>query len=186
VRRPRAQVAIVGGAIALALLTLLFPPWRARAIRSTTRYAAVAGVAPALVIDTVEWGLSFEPLFGAPRAPMAAAEARRLAERARAGDLGARAELRRVLEPFEQRYNAPEVIRTGGELWRDSVLAVAGVPSVSSYDVTFSVDDRWLSARLVAIAAAASLLEYWRQRRRPVTRITPVTQRPKTFSGKPR
>ena len=171
-RRPRGWVAIVGSAIVLALLVVLFPPWRARAVRTTTRYAAVAGVAPAILIDTIGWGLSFEPLFAAPRAPMPATEMRRLSERAVAGDAGARAKLRGVMEPFERRYNAPEVIRTSGELWRDSVLAVARVPAVSSYDVTFSIDDRWLAARLIAIAAAASLLEYRRQRRRVVTRIT--------------
>lgn len=171
-RRPRGQVANIGGAIVLALVSVLFPPWRARAIRSTTRYAAVAGVAPATLIDTIGWGLAFEPLFAAPRAPMPAAEARRLAERAAAGDLGARAQLQRVMDPFERRYGAPEVIRTSGELWRDSVLAAAGVPAVSSYEVTFFIDDRWLAARLMAIAAAASLLEYRRRRRHRVTRVT--------------
>ena len=132
----------------------------------------MAGVAPATLIDTVTWGLSFEPLFAAPQAPMAAAELRRLSERAVAGDLGARAELRRVMDPFERKYNAPEVIRTSGEIWRDSVLAAAGVPAVSSYDVTFSIHDAWLAARLIAIAAVASLLEYRRQRRHRVIRIT--------------
>jgi hypothetical protein len=172
VRLARGQVAIIGGAIVLALLAVLFPPWRARVIRSTTRYAAVAGVAPAILIDTVAWSLSFEPLFVPPRAPILAAEQRRLAERAASGDTAARAQLRRVMEPFERRYNAPEVIRTSGELWRDSVLAVARVPAVSSYDASFFIDDWRLATRLMVIAAVAGLLEYRRRRRSWVTRIT--------------
>lgn len=167
-RQLNGRVAIVGGAVILAVLCLLFPPWRARAIRTTTRYAAVRGVEPATVLDTISWSLSFEPLFAPPRAPLSAMELRRLAERAASGDVGARTVLRRAMDPFEQKYNAPEVIRTSGELWRDSVLAAAGVPAASSYEANFWIDNRWLAARLVALVAIASLVDYRRRRRRRI------------------
>jgi len=149
----------------LAVLSVLFPPWRARAIRTTIRYAAVPGVAPATDVDTIIWNLSFEPLFSPPRSPLAAAEMNSLAVRAASGDARARASLRATMGAFEQRYHAPEIIRTNGELWRDSVLMSAGVPAVSSYAASFTLDDRWIAARLTAIAAIAVFLEWWRVRR---------------------
>lgn len=150
----------------VAALAVLYPPWSVRAIRTTTRYAAVAGVAPATVVDTVSWSLSFESIFSHPRAPLTGSEMSALAHRAMAGDQNARAELRRVMVPFEQRYRAPEVIRTSGEIWRDSVLAAAGIPAVSSYDASFSLDEPWIAARLLAIAVIALLLESRRVGRR--------------------
>lgn len=165
VRKPPGRIAIVAGALVLAFLCVLFPPWRARAIRTTTRYAAVPGVAPASITDTVVWALSFEPLFSPPRSPLTATEMNALAERAAHGEARARATLRETMDAFERRYHAPEIIRTGGELWRDSVLATAGVPAVSSYAASFTLDDRWIAARLIAIAALAALLERWRLRR---------------------
>lgn len=90
---------------------------------------------------------------------------RALAERAVSGDARARATLHATMDAFEQRYRAPEIIRTSGELWRDSVLAAAGVPAVSSYTASFTLDDRWIAARLIAIVGIGALLERWRLRR---------------------
>jgi len=159
----RHRLPIVVGALIIALLVMLFPPWLARAIRTTTRYAAVPGVVPVTVIDTVVWSLSFEPLYAPPRPALDAERMRTLATRSFKGDTSARAELRRETGAFEQRFGAPEVLRTTGELWRDSVLAVAGIPSLSSYSVTFALDDRRLAMRLAAIAAIALLLDYRRR-----------------------
>src|SRR2546423_1626663 len=142
---------------------MLFPPWLARAIRTTTRYAAVPGVVPVTVIDTVVWSLSFEPLYAPPRPALDAERMRTLATRSFKGDTSARAELRRETGAFEQRFGAPEVLRTTGELWRDSVLAVAGIPSLGSYSVTFALDDRRLAMRLAAIAATPLLPTYHRR-----------------------
>src|SRR5207249_3140995 len=134
----RSRLAITVVALMTAVLVLLFPPWRARAIRTTTRYAAIPAVPPVTVIDTITWTLSFQPIYAPPRSRLDSERMRALATRALGGDTGARAELRRTAGAFEQRYHAPEVLRTAGELWRDSVLAVAGIPSISSYSVDFS------------------------------------------------
>ena len=165
---------IVIGALVIALLVLLFPPWRARAIRITTRYLGVPGVAPVTVIDTIDWTLSFEPIYSPPRASLDGNAMRALATRSFRGDTIARTELRRRTGAFERRFHAPEVLRTSGELWRDSVLALTGIPSMSSYDVTFSLDERWIAARLIAIAALALLLDY---RRRGLDEARPPPKR---------
>jgi hypothetical protein len=169
VRQPAGRITIAA-AVVIALLTVIFPPWRARAIRTTTRYAAVSGVAPATVIDTITWRLSAAPLFAPPRAPLPGSVTHALALRSMAGEPAARAELRRVMEPFEQRYHAPEIIRTVGEVWRDSVLAVAGVPAVSSYDASFAIDELGLAGRLIAVATIAAFVEYRRVRRQRARR----------------
>jgi hypothetical protein len=156
---------IVAGAGVLALLVLLFPPWRARAIRTTTRYAATPGVEPSTLIDTVTWPIQFAPIFAAPRAALPGAAMRDLAQRSLGGDPSARAELRRRTSGVEQRYHAPEVLRTDGEIWRDSVLTAAGIPATSSYDLTFSVDQRWLALRLALLAVLALGLDYRGRRR---------------------
>jgi hypothetical protein len=170
VRQPIGRIAIIAGAVVLGVLALLFPPWHARAIRTTTRYAAVAGVSPATVVDTVSWNLSFESIFSPPRAPLSSSAMHSLAMRAASGDARGRAELRRIMEPFERDHHVPDIIRTSGELWRDSVLAAAGIPSVSSYEASFTLDDRWIAARLIAIVAIAGYLERRRLRRWRVRR----------------
>ena len=159
----RGRLPIVVGALIIALLLLVFPPWHARAIRTTTRYAAIPGVAPVTVIDTIIWTLAFEPLYAPPRPMLDGERMRALAARSFQGDTGARAELRQRAGAFEQRFRAPEVLRTAGELWRDSVLSIAGIPSLSSYYVTFTLDDRWLAARLAALATIALVLDYRRR-----------------------
>lgn len=167
-KRDRGRQLITGAALVLALAVLLFPPWNARAIRMTTRYAAMPGVAPATVVDTVAWVLRASPLFAPPHAVLPASEMYRLATRAIAGDTSAKRRLLLITEPFERRVGAPEILRTSGELWRDSVLAAAGVPSVSAYDVTFAVDDVGIALRLAAVAIAAVVLD----RRRPAARVS--------------
>jgi hypothetical protein len=165
VRQPIGRIAIVAVATLLATLSLLFPPWSARAVRTTTRYAAVAGVAPATVVDTITWSLSFASLLDPPRVPLSGDDMQALAHRSMSGDANARAALRRVMDPFERRYHVPEVLRTSGEIWRDSVLATAGIPAFSSYDAAFALDEGWIAARLIAITAIALLLERRRFRR---------------------
>lgn len=150
---------ITGVALALALAILLFPPWTARAIRSTTRYAAMQGVAPATLVDTVVWTLRAFPVFAPPRAPVSARVMRALAARSLAGDSLAKRELVGLTEPFERRVGAPEILRASGELWRDSVLAAAGIPSLSAYDVTFAIDDIGIVLRLASVALAAFILD---------------------------
>jgi hypothetical protein len=78
---------------------------------------------------------------------------RELATRSLAGDSAAKAELRRSAATFEGRYQVPEVLRAPGALWRDSVLSRAGIPSITSYDLMFAIDQRWLAGRLVVLAA---------------------------------
>jgi hypothetical protein len=175
VRRPARRVSIIIVAVVVAALAVLFPPWSARAVRTTTRYAAVAGVAPSIVVDTLEWSLSFVPIWSPPRAPLNGDQIRALALRSLSGDANARAELRRSMDEFERRYHAPEVIRMTGEVWRDSVLAAAGIPGISSYEATFSLDERWIAARLLAIALAALFLE-----RRQLSRARNSTRRVST------
>jgi hypothetical protein len=151
---------IVAGASVLALVVLLFPPWRARAIRNTTRYAATPGVEPSTLIDTVAWPIQFAPIFAPPRAALDGVAMHDLAQRSLSGDTSARAELRRRTTGVERRYHAPEVLRTDGEIWRDSVLTLAGIPATSSYDLTFSIDQGWLALRLVLLALIALALDH--------------------------
>jgi len=153
----------------IAGLLVLFPPWRARAIRTTTRYAAAADVAPAIVVDTVTWLLPFEPLYAPPRATFTGGQMRDLAVRSMSGDRGARAELLESAARFEPRLHVPDILRTDGELWRDSVLRAAGVPAMSSYDLTVSIDQRWLATRLIVLALIVLLLEL-----RVRKRVTPT------------
>jgi hypothetical protein len=150
---------IAGVAVLVGLGILVFPPWTARAVRTTTRYALVAGVAPATVVDTLKWRLRFSPIYAPPRAVLTAPAMRDLAERAQTGDTAARSRLTRLLDPFERRVRAPEILRTAGELWRDSVLAAAGMPSVSWYQVGFALDDTGIVLRLAAVALVAVILD---------------------------
>lgn len=154
--RRRAIVAVAG---TIALLFLIFPPWRARAIRTTVRYAAVSGLEPAIVIDTIIWPLSFGPLYSPPRAPLSGNHMRDLAARVANGDTSARRLLREATAEKERGVHVPEVLRTDGELWRDSVLRAAGIPASSSYDLTFAIDQPWLAARLAAVALLALLID---------------------------
>ena len=162
-KRDRGRLLITGSAVVIALVILLFPPWNARAIRTTTRYAAVQGVAPETLVDTITWRLRAFPLVAPPRAPLTASEMRSLAGRAQAGDTAARRRLIAPTEAFEKKVGAPEILRAAGELWRDSVLAAAGVPSVSSYEVTFVLDDAGIALRLAVLAFVAIAFD-WRRR----------------------
>lgn len=148
-----------------AVLALLFPPWRARAIRTTTRYAAVSGVAPSTVVDTIGWLVPFAAIYAPPRPLLEGDRLRELAREASKGDSSARRRLNDSAASVEQRYHAPEVLRTLGAVWRDSVLTAAGIPAISSYDLTFTIDQRWLAARLAVLALLPFALE-WRGRRR--------------------
>jgi hypothetical protein len=159
---------IVAGAASLALLVLLFPPWRARAIRTTVRYGAVAGVAPSALTDTIAWLLPFMPVFAPPRVGITGDRMRDLAARSSAGDASARATLRAATADAERRVHVPEVMRTDGAIWRDSVLAAAGIPAASSYDLSFTLDQRWLAARLAVVALIAFILDL-RDRRRAIS-----------------
>ena len=158
-RADRGRLLIAGTALSFAVLILVFPPWRARAVRTTTRYAAVANVAPATVVDTVVWTIRALPLFDPPKAPLTAAERRELSRRAQTGDVSAKRRLLVVMEPFEQRIKAPEILQTGGELWRDSVLSAAQMPSLSSYDVDFTLDDSVIVLRLSVVLLLAFILD---------------------------
>ncbi|MFL5614464.1 MAG: hypothetical protein ACJ796_12460 [Gemmatimonadaceae bacterium] len=165
-RRLLGRTAIVVVASTIALLLLIFPPWRARAIRTTTRYAAVPGVAPAVAIDSIAWPLSFAPIYSPPRAPLSGDRMRELAVRIANGDTSARRVLREATAEKERLVHVPEVLQTSGELWRDSVLTAAGIPASSSYDLTFAIDQRWLAARLAAVALLALLIDSRATRRR--------------------
>lgn len=158
------RLILIGIAVGAAL-ALLFPPWRARAIRSSTRYGAVSGVAPSTVVDTIDWLIPFAPVYAPPRALLTGDRMRELAARAVRADTDARRRMRDSIIDVEQRYRAPEVLRTSGELWRDSVLAAAGIPAISGYDLAFTVDQRWVAARLATLALLGFILE-WRGRRR--------------------
>ena len=158
-RSDRGRLLIAGTALALSVLILVFPPWRARAIRTTTRYAAVANVAPATVVDTVTWTIRALPLFDRPKAPLTAAEGRELSRRAQTGDMSAKRRLLAVMDPFERRVKAPDILQTGGELWRDSVLSAAQMPSVSSYDVDFTLDDSVIALRLSVVLLLAFIVD---------------------------
>ena len=166
---PRHRRLILLGIALVAVLALLFPPWRARAIRTTTRYAAVSDVAPSTVVDTIDWLIPFAPIYAPPRAQVTGDRMRAVASRAIRGDTGARRWISDSVVVVEQRYHAPEVLRTGGEVWRDSVLAAAGIPSISSYDLAFSIDQRWIAARLVVLALLGLALERRGRRRRAVS-----------------
>ena len=150
---------IVASAALLALIVLLFPPWRAQGIRTTTRYGAVRGLAPSVTTDTIVWLLPFMPIYAPPRAGLTADQMHDLASRSASGDATARATLRAATADVERRLRVPEVLRTDGALWRDSVLAAAGIPAMSSYDVSFSLDQRWLAGRLAVLALIAFILD---------------------------
>ena len=162
---PRHRRLILLGIALVALLALLFPPWRARAIRTTTRYAAVSGVPPSTVVDTIDWLIPLGAIYAPPRPSLTGERMRELVNRAIRGDTAARRRLSDSTVEVEHHYRAPEVLRTKGEIWRDSVLAAAGIPAVGSYDLAFTIDQRWLAARLAALAMLAFTLE-WRARRR--------------------
>ena len=162
---PRHRRFILLGIALVAVLALLFPPWRARAIRTTTRYGAVSGVAPSTVVDTIDWLIPFAPIYAPPHSRLTGDRMRQLAARAIRGDTEARGRMRDSVIVVEQRYHAPELLRTGGEVWRDSVLAAAGIPAISGYDLAFTIDQRWVAARLAALALLAFAVE-WRGRRR--------------------
>ena len=156
---------ILLGIALIAVLAILFPPWRARAIRTTTRYATVSGVAPSTLVDTIDWLIPFAPIYAPPHPRLTGDRMRQLAVRAMSGDTDARRRMRDSTMDVEQRYHAPEVLRTGGEVWRDSVLSAAGIPAISGYDLAFTIDQRWVAARLAALALLGFALE-WRGRRR--------------------
>lgn len=162
---PRRRLLIFAGIALVAALVLLFPPWRARAIRTTDRYAAIAGVAPSTVVDTIDWLIPFAPIYAPPHPLLTANRMRELAARAIRGDSNASRRIRDSTLDVERRYRAPEVLRTAGEVWRDSVLTAAGIPAISGYDLAFTIDQRWVAARLAALALVVFILE-WRRRRR--------------------
>jgi hypothetical protein len=155
----RGRPLIVVAATILAVLVLLFPPWRARAIRTTSRYAAVPGVEPSTVVDTISWPLQFAPLYAPPRAPLSGQKMHELAARALQRDASARDSLLRATGDLEGRYHVPDVLHAAGELWRDSVLRAAGIPALSSYDLTFTLDQPWIAARLTMLALIAFVLD---------------------------
>ena len=163
---PRHRRLILLGIALVAALVLVFPPWRARAIRITTRYGAVSGVAPSTVVDTIDWLIPFAPIYAPPRSRLTGDRMRDLSARAMRGDTEARQRIHDSVTVVEERYHAPEVLRTGGEIWRDSVLAAAGIPAISGYDLAFTIDQRWVAARLAALALLGVALE-WRGRHRP-------------------
>jgi hypothetical protein len=160
VRQLRQRPLIVVSASVLAFVLLLFPPWRARAIRTTTRYAGIAGVTPSTMVDTISWPLSFVALYPAPRASLPGERMRELVARSLKGDAASRDSLREATRALERRYKVPEVLRMDGELWRDSVLMAAGIPSLASYDLTFTLDQKWIVARLAALALIAYIVDF--------------------------
>ena len=91
---------------------------------------------------------------------------RELAGKAIVGDSDARRRLKDSAASVEERYHAPEVLRSLGAVWRDSVLAAAGIPAISGYDLTFTIDQRWIAARLTALGLLAFALEWWGRRGR--------------------
>lgn len=161
VRQRRAVIA----AGALAVIVLLHPPWRAEAVRTTTRYGGTPGLAPLEVTDTVRWPVRWAPIYAPPRAPFTAAALRAASERALSGDTASRSAVRRLTEHFEERYGAPEGLRTAGTFWRDSVLASSGIRSGSTYEATFRIDNLALALRLTMVAALGALA-WWRARPR--------------------
>jgi hypothetical protein len=105
-----------------------------------------------MLVDTLRWTIAFAPLYSPPHAALLGPRMQQLAIRSLSGDTAAGNELRRSTEHVERDYHAPEVLRAAGALWRDSILARAGIPSVTSYDLTFSIDQRWMAARLTVLA----------------------------------
>lgn len=146
-----------------ALLIVLFPPWRASAVRTTVRYATAPGVEPFTLVDTVRWTLSFAPAYARPRFPANAAWLD--TQGGRTATDATREERLRVLDEFERRYHVPPVLRTSGASWRDSILSTAGIPSASSYQASFAIDGARLALRLVVLgiiaAAADRVLRRW-------------------------
>ena len=156
---------VLAGIAILALVIVVFPPWQGRAVRTTTRYAAVPGVAPSVLTDTLTWTLPFAPVYAPPRATLDGNRMQQLATRSLLSDTAAASELRRSTEEIERKYHAPAVLRAAGALWRDSVLAKAGIPSVTSYEMTFAIDRRWMAARLAVLFTVGFVLllrEAWR------------------------
>ena len=156
----------------LALVVLLFPPWRARAIRTTTRFGAATDVAPETAVDTITWLLAFAPIYSPPRALLDAEQMRLLATRSLSGDSGARAELLSSAAEYESRLHVPQVLRVSGSVWRDSVLARSGIPSVTSYGVTFVIDQKWLVGRLAVLAVVWIFFSRRRAEPRPKSSST--------------
>jgi hypothetical protein len=140
---------LVAATLALATLLVTHPPWRATAIRHSTRYAGTPGVEPLTLVDTIPWTVPFAPRYAPPRDPRGATP-----------DASARSDV----AEFERRYGVPDVLRTAGAAWRDSVLAAAGIPAESSYRVTFTVDDGRLALRLALLVLAAAAVDWWQRR----------------------
>ena len=153
---------------------MLYPPWRATAIRITTRYGNVEGMQAQSVVDTVEWPLEFAPIAAAPRTPFTTTELQQIVIRAHRGDSTARDELRLTTQSFEERYHVPEALRASAAFWRDSVLSAAGIPSVTTYHVTFAIDDARLALRLGLLGAVAMVTEWKAVRRRSSRRLRAV------------
>ena len=154
----RAQVRLIGTAAAVAVLVALHPPWRATGVRTVTRFASAPGVEPATIVDTVEWALPFAPVYARPRAPARPAASRVLSP----GDSRYRSDM----AEFERRYKVPEMLRSAGAAWRDSILGRAGIPSGTVYEASFSVDGGRLALRLAMLALVTASGAYWLRRRR--------------------
>ena len=144
-------------------MIVLYPPWRANAVRTTVRYATAPGVEPFTLVDTVRWTLSFAPAYARPRFPMGAAP---LGPQTGRTTTAAREERVRVLDEFERRYHVPQVLRTSGASWRDSILSSAGIPSGSSYEASFAIDGARLALRLAALGIIAAAADRLLRRRR--------------------
>lgn len=159
------RMLVLVGIATLALLVVVYPPWRARAVRTTSRYAAVPGVTPSILTDTLTWTVPFAPVYAPPRASLEGQRMQQLAMRSLLGDTAAAGELRRATEEIERKYHAPEVLRAAGALWRDSLLSKAGIPSVTSYELTFAIDRPWMAARLAVLIIVGFVLllrQSWR------------------------
>ena len=151
---------VVAATLALEGLLLAYPPWRAEAVRTTTRYTA-GGVAALALTDTVRWSLGFAAIFSPPRAPFPSSRLRDASLSPAARD-----SLRRQLETFEQRYQVPDQLRFAGASWRDSVLADAGIPSSSAYDATFVIDTGRLALRMGLVLLLSGIAYVWTTRNR--------------------
>lgn len=153
----RRSLLVVG--LVAAMLLVLYPPWRATAVRRTTRYASVPGLQPFTLVDTVEWTLTFAPLYAHPRLPSAS----RTVGAATGAVPG---EQRRAVQDLERQYDVPEVLRSSGAEWRDSILGRAGIPSASTYEAEFTIDRARLALRLATLALLAAGGYHWLHRRR--------------------
>ena len=151
-------------ALASALLIVVYPPWRASAVRTTVRYASASGAEPFTLVDTVHWTLSFAPAYARPRFPASAAPLD--PPTGRDTTTAAREKRLRALDEFERRYHVPQVLRTSGASWRDSILSSAGIPSASSYEASFVVDRARLALRLAAVGIIAVVADRVLRRRR--------------------